>query len=115
MLIRPSVARIAVNALLALVFVIFLPWTRPWLESLGDDPKMFEAIASGIAVVLLFLVAIVWLAAVLHLQARRDLGAAARGYWSFVVYGLFIFGALAYYWTWMRTTDREGRSAGPAA
>ena len=63
-----------------------------------------DVVGALLAATMLISSLVIWIAAIAHLRSNKTI-AGSRVTWSIVVYGLFVFGALIYYFTQMRRDD----------
>lgn len=94
--------RLAVWLFLLLVLGTNLPSAAAWVHGATGSETGFRVVAWAVALTFFGLAVYIWLAAIDHLRHNHRLKRSGRSIWYTVTYGGFIFGALAYYWTFMR-------------
>jgi len=100
----PKWVRSAVRTLILVIVLINLPGAGGWLRDVTRSEGGFKAAAWLVAVLVFGLVFGIWLAAIQHLRGNVELRGGQRTLWQAITYGAFIFGALAYYWRFMRAS-----------
>ena len=100
----PKWVRGAVRALILLIVLVNVPGVDDWLRDVTGSEGNFAAAAWLLAVLVLGLAFGIWLAAIQHLRGNVELRGGQRTLWQVITYGAFIFGALAYYWRFMRAS-----------
>lgn len=99
----------AILGFVVLVMLPNLPGTRAWLVGLLGDNEAFRFVAASYAIVFFALAAWIWLAAIRHLRTNAGLQGPARVSWTAITYGAFVFGAVAYYFRFIRGESAAGK------
>jgi hypothetical protein len=94
--------RIAVRSFIILIVLVNVPGAEGWLRGILSSEAGFKAVAWVVAVSAFGLAVTIWLGAIQHLRGNVAISAGQRTYWRAITYGAFIFGALIYYWRFMR-------------
>ncbi len=103
MTLKPTTVGRAIVVLVVLVILLNLPGVGDALRGfLGESA--FAAVATTIAVGVFALALLIWLSAIVHLRSNGSLDGRRRSWWYAITYGVFVFGAIAYYLRFMRST-----------
>lgn len=98
----PRWMRVTVRMFLSLIIIVNLPGAEARLRRLLGSESGFKAVAWFVALSALGLAVAIWLGAIRHLDRNAAITGGQRTLWRSITYGAFIFGALIYYWRFMR-------------
>jgi hypothetical protein len=104
-----------IRAFVVLVVAVNLPQVPELIHRLAGGADGYKPVAGMIAVVFLALAVMIWVSAIQHLRLSRLTLGPNYQRWYVIVFGLFVFGAMFYYWKVMRPQLRtaELSQAGP--
>lgn len=99
--------RLAVWMFILLIIAANVPSAADWVREMTGSDTGFRVAAWALALTFFGLSVYIWLAAISHLRHNQRLQRSGRSLWYAVTYGGFVFGALAYYWKFMRGAAPE--------
>jgi len=102
------------SALLGLLILIFiavlvilnLPGAKESFEAYVPTGQQDTA-GAMIAIVTFLLAGVIWFGAYQHLLSNSSMSEEQRSSWRFALYGGLVFGAIAYFWVYVRREPRK--------